>query len=70
MSAARYTLGIDLGTTHCALSYVDLEASDGDQAAQQVLEIPQLTGPGSIEGRPLLPPSSTCRTPTSSPPAT
>ena len=55
MSAARYTLGIDLGTTHCALSYVDLEASDGDQAAQQVLEIPQLTGPGSIEGRPLLP---------------
>ena len=56
MSApARYTLGIDLGTTHCALSYVDLEASDGDQAAQQVLEIPQLTGPGSIEARPLLP---------------
>jgi len=52
---ARYTLGIDLGTTHCALSYVDLEASDGDQAAQQVLEIPQLTGPGSIEARPLLP---------------
>ena len=55
MSTARYAIGIDLGTTHCALSYVDLEASDGDQAAQQVLEIPQLTGPGSIEARPLLP---------------
>ena len=55
MSAARYTLGIDLGTTHCALSYVDLEASDGDQAAQQVLEIPQLTGPASVEAKPLLP---------------
>ena len=46
MSTARYAIGIDLGTTHCALSYVDLEASDGEKAAQQVLHIPQLTGPG------------------------
>ena len=56
MSApARYAIGIDLGTTHCALSYVDLEASDGEKAAQQVLHIPQLTGPGSVEDRALLP---------------
>ena len=55
MSTARYAIGIDLGTTHCALSYVDLEASDGEKAAQQVLHIPQLTGPGSVEDRALLP---------------
>ena len=55
MSAARYAIGIDLGTTHCALSYVDIESSDGETAAQQVLQIPQLTGPGMVEDRPLLP---------------
>jgi hypothetical protein len=55
VSAARYTIGIDLGTTHCALSYIDTEASDGETAAQQVLQIPQLTGPGAIEERSLLP---------------
>ncbi|MBN8440599.1 MAG: Hsp70 family protein [Thauera sp.] len=55
MSGARYAIGIDLGTTHCALSYVDIESSDGEAAAQQVLPIPQLTGPGAVEDRPLLP---------------
>ena len=52
---ARFSIGIDLGTTHCALSYVDREASDGDQVVQGVLDIPQLTGPASVEARPLLP---------------
>ncbi len=55
MSAPRYAIGIDLGTTHCALSYVDVTASDGEQAVQQVLAIPQLSGPGAVEARPLLP---------------
>ena len=55
MSEPRYAIGIDLGTTHCALSYVDIEASDGDQASQAVLQIPQLTGPGSIDELALLP---------------
>jgi hypothetical protein len=54
-STPRYAIGIDLGTTHSALSYVDIAASDGEQAAQQVLEIPQLTGPGAVEGLALLP---------------
>jgi hypothetical protein len=31
--SARYAIGIDLGTTHSALSYVDLEASDGEKTA-------------------------------------
>ncbi|MEY8875092.1 MAG: Hsp70 family protein [Leptothrix sp. (in: b-proteobacteria)] len=57
MSAAapRYALGIDLGTTHCALSWVDMQASDGEKTASGVLAIPQLTAPGAVEARPLLP---------------
>ncbi len=55
MSSPRYTIGIDLGTTHCALSYVDIEASDGEQATLAVLPIPQLTGPGVIDELALLP---------------
>ena len=50
----RYCIGIDLGTTHCALAWVDLAASDGETTRHGVLDIPQLTGPGSIEPLPLL----------------
>ncbi|MCS0611222.1 Hsp70 family protein [Massilia kyonggiensis] len=54
-SDARYAIGIDLGTTHSALSYVDLQASDGEKADQGVLGIPQLSAPGTVEALPLLP---------------
>ncbi len=47
-SEARYSVGIDLGTTHCVLSYVDLENSD-EQVTLAVMPIPQLTAPGMIE---------------------
>jgi hypothetical protein len=50
--AARYALGIDLGTTNSVLSYAPL---DDTAAAPQVLPIPQLTAPGTVESRPLLP---------------
>ncbi|SAL61198.1 heat-shock chaperone protein [Caballeronia udeis] len=55
MSEPRYSIGIDLGTTHCALSYVDLSASDGEKTIQGVLPITQLTAPGAIEEPELLP---------------
>lgn len=55
MSAPRYAIGIDLGTTHCALAYVDLEASDGEATSHGVLDIPQLTAPGNVEASTLLP---------------
>ncbi|TAM03220.1 MAG: Hsp70 family protein [Paraburkholderia sp.] len=55
MSEPRYSIGIDLGTTHCALSYVDLAASDGDKASQGVLPVAQLTAPGTLESPDLLP---------------
>jgi molecular chaperone DnaK (HSP70) len=55
MDTARYAIGIDLGTTHSALSWVDLQASDGEKADHGVLAIPQLSGPGTVEALPLLP---------------
>lgn len=51
---ARYSVGIDLGTTHCVLSYVDLQAGD-DQLILAVLPVPQLTAPGVIEDKAQLP---------------
>ncbi|AOJ71580.1 MULTISPECIES: Hsp70 family protein [Burkholderia] len=55
MSEPRYSIGIDLGTTHCALSYVDLASSDGEKTRLDVLPIAQLTAPGAIESPNLLP---------------
>jgi hypothetical protein len=55
MSEPRFAIGIDLGTTHSALSYVDLGASDGEKSVHGVLAVPQLTAPGTVEDLPLLP---------------
>lgn len=54
-SSAQFSLGIDLGTTHCALSWVDLHASDGETVVQGVLDIPQLVAPASVQAQALLP---------------
>ncbi len=51
--SAQYSIGIDLGTTHCVLSYVSL-TKDSDKKVH-VLDIPQLVLPGVIEGRTQLP---------------
>lgn len=53
--APRFTIGIDLGTTHCALAYVDQTACDGENTVHGILEVPQLTAPGAVEQLPLLP---------------
>lgn len=50
-----YTLGVDLGTTHCALSAVDLDLSEGEEVALRSVPIPQTIAPGEVEARPLLP---------------
>ena len=55
MSDSRYSIGIDLGTTHCALSYVDLAGSDGEKTTLEVQPITQLTAPATIDNLPLLP---------------
>ncbi|MDD1605376.1 MAG: Hsp70 family protein, partial [Methylococcaceae bacterium] len=51
----RFFVGIDLGTTHCVLSYA--EASDDEDAefSQQVMAIPQLTSLGMVEDKNQLP---------------
>ncbi len=51
----RYLVGIDLGTTHCVLSYIDLAQSDGDNVSQDVMSIPQLTSPGVVDENKQLP---------------
>ncbi|HKU41525.1 MAG TPA: Hsp70 family protein [Polyangiales bacterium] len=51
--SAKYAVGIDLGTTHCALGAMPLDA-DGP-AEVRVVPIPQVIAPGEVEARPLLP---------------
>jgi hypothetical protein len=52
---AHYSIGIDLGTTHSAVSYLNLEENKARGAAQAMLPIPQLTSPGTVEAKQLLP---------------
>ncbi len=55
MSTSRFAIGIDLGTTHSALSFVEIAKCEGEEVEQQMMAIPQLIDPGSVEERPLLP---------------
>jgi hypothetical protein len=48
-SSKRFSVGIDLGTTHCVLSYADISHGDDEEFCQQVMAIPQLTSPGIVE---------------------
>src|SRR5215470_13801522 len=48
----KYVVGIDLGTTNSVVAYAPL---DSDAPAIGVLTIPQLTAPGTVEARPVLP---------------
>lgn len=50
MSEPRYAVGIDLGTTHCAISAASL-----DRPVVRLLQVPQLIAPGEVAERPLLP---------------
>ncbi|HAS6389675.1 TPA: Hsp70 family protein [Vibrio vulnificus] len=45
---AKFSVGIDLGTTHCVMSFMDTQ---DEQARVQVMAIPQLTAPGTVESR-------------------
>lgn len=50
-----FSVGIDLGTTHCVLSYADLDRIDDEGFSPLVMAIPQLTSPGSVEEKLQLP---------------
>ncbi|MFZ2169033.1 MAG: Hsp70 family protein [Methylococcaceae bacterium] len=49
LEGKRFSVGIDLGTTHCVLSYADIGNMDDREFSQQVMAIPQLTSPGVVE---------------------
>jgi Hsp70 protein len=51
---SRFVVGIDLGTTNSALAWLDTSQSAED-ACVSVHEIPQLTSPGEVARRALLP---------------
>ncbi len=51
----RFTVGIDLGTTNCALAYVPGEDRPGEPARPERLDVPQVTHAGEVGIRPLLP---------------
>ena len=52
MSAPKYIIGIDLGTSNCAVAYT--EPSSGPGALIRDFAIPQLVRPGEVAPRPLL----------------
>ncbi len=52
---SAYAIGIDLGTTHCALSYFNLREGRPRGSAQPVLPVPQVTRPATVEEKLLLP---------------
>jgi molecular chaperone DnaK (HSP70) len=55
--ASRYLIGIDLGTTNCAVAYIDInDAGSGPSPSGiRVFEVAQLTGPGEVRPASLLP---------------
>src|SRR4051794_37843381 len=50
----RFVVGIDLGTTNCALAWADSSAPE-DAARVEVAKIPQTVNPGEVQPRTLLP---------------
>lgn len=48
---AKYSVGIDLGTTHCVLSYTEKHIDATELPEVHVLPIAQLTAPGTVESK-------------------
>ena len=51
----KFVIGIDLGTTNSAVSYVDLAAADSKRREIKFFSIPQLVAPGELGERSVLP---------------
>ena len=52
--AAKYLVGIDLGTTHTVVAYVEALQTQPDQSIK-IFQVEQLIAPGEVAARPLLP---------------
>jgi molecular chaperone DnaK (HSP70) len=55
MSRSHYLIGIDLGTTNCAVAYVDTHGRERPAADIRNFPVPQLVAPGETAPRPMLP---------------
>jgi molecular chaperone DnaK (HSP70) len=55
MSRSRYLVGIDLGTTNCAVAYVDTHGRERPAANIEDFAVPQLVAPGETAPRAMLP---------------
>lgn len=55
MKEPRYIVGIDLGTTNCAVAYVDTLEEQDHAPGIRILPIPQIVEPGQVEEKELLP---------------
>lgn len=51
----KFIIGIDLGTTNSAVSYVDLSETDEKSRGIKLFKVPQLTGAGEVSSLPVLP---------------
>jgi hypothetical protein len=51
----QYVIGIDLGTTNCALAYAPAGGDPREPAPVELLAVPQLVNPGEVRNEPLLP---------------
>jgi molecular chaperone DnaK (HSP70) len=55
MSRSRYIVGIDLGTTNCAVAYVDTQGRERPSADIRDFPVPQLVAPAETAPRAMLP---------------
>ena len=55
MKDVKYIVGIDLGTTHCVLSYTEALIDEGKEPDIIIFQISQIVAPGEIKSQPLLP---------------
>ncbi len=55
MSDSPYVVGVDLGTTHSVMAWAAMDGPEGAEAQIQILPVPQVTAPGEVKPRPLLP---------------
>ena len=55
MARSRYIVGIDLGTTNCAVAYVDTKGRERPTADIRLFDVPQLVAPGETQPRGMLP---------------
>ena len=55
MARSRYLVGIDLGTTNCAVAYVDTRGNERPTADIRDFAVPQLVAPGETAPRAMLP---------------